>query len=524
MLKSPFLQWRWTIPLLLLGVNVSSSFVSPLHCSSPISRLALRSPRTVAAPSGHQISASDHTPLQMGSFAPNNVQEQQEDSSSYTANKMLIWNLKQIYKDSVLPIERKFELHSFLSGGKIRDAELDARPMVLLIGQYSTGKTTFIRHLLGGKDFPGMHIGPEPTTDKFMALIHGENDNEEGNKSDDSVKNNLMGTNTTTTSLKATTSAKGKIIDDNPKDSNSFGKTIKGNSLTVIPELPFATLSQFGSSFLNNFVGSITDAPLLKSVTLVDTPGVLSGEKQRLNRSYDFAKTTKWFADRSDLILLLFDADKLDISDELKEVVSTIRMHNNDKIRCILNKADGVSREQLVRVYGSLMWSMGKLFPNPEVVRVYTGSFWDEPLVHDDFEEMFQSDESLLLRELTSLPDCAAERKVNAMVQRIRLVKVYICLLDHLRRKSRGAIRKERTQRRLISNLKEVFEEVQIKYNLPKGDMPNIEEFSSRLEEIENFSTFPKVSRQLLSEIDELIIQTIPAIMEGSVGVTNEKL
>ena len=41
-----------------------------------------------------------------------------------------------------------------------------AKPQVLLIGQYSVGKTSFIRYLLG-RDFPGQRIGPEPTTDRF---------------------------------------------------------------------------------------------------------------------------------------------------------------------------------------------------------------------------------------------------------------------------------------------------------------------------------------------------------------------
>jgi polynucleotide 5'-kinase involved in rRNA processing len=33
-----------------------------------------------------------------------------------------------------------------------------AKPQVLLIGQYSVGKTSFIRYLLG-RDFPGQRIG-----------------------------------------------------------------------------------------------------------------------------------------------------------------------------------------------------------------------------------------------------------------------------------------------------------------------------------------------------------------------------
>ena len=42
-----------------------------------------------------------------------------------------------------------------------------------VIGQYSTGKSTFLKSLLG-EDYPGCHIGPEPTTDKFVVILHGK--------------------------------------------------------------------------------------------------------------------------------------------------------------------------------------------------------------------------------------------------------------------------------------------------------------------------------------------------------------
>ena len=54
----------------------------------------------------------------------------------------------------------------------LTDADFDAKPLVLLVGSYSTGKTSFIRYLLD-QDFPGMHIGPEPTTDGFQAILYG---------------------------------------------------------------------------------------------------------------------------------------------------------------------------------------------------------------------------------------------------------------------------------------------------------------------------------------------------------------
>jgi GTPase SAR1 family protein len=452
------------------------------------------------------------------------------------ASRSIIEQLKDLYKIKVKPIEQAFGLYNFClpTNAELHDSEFDAKPMVLLIGQYSTGKTTFIRHLVGG-DYPSMHIGPEPTTDKFTALIHGINDDDDDHDDEYDIdedgytdrENDASSTvdesvHDDTTSMSVKTNPKNVLSKRWKNDgvNKSSGRTVKGNSLTVMPELPFSSLSTFGSGFLSHFVGSITDAPLLEHVTLIDTPGVLSGEKQRISRSYDFAKASRWFADRSDLILLLFDAHKLDISDELKEVIETIRPHNDDKIRCVLNKADGVTREQLVRVYGSLMWSMGKIFKSPEVVRVYTGSYWDEPLVHDDFRHMFDSDEYLLVNELINLPKSYAERKVNEVVKRIRIIKVHICILTYLRKQMPRWFGKKRVQEALIENLEQIFDVVRVAHNLSAGDFPDLEDFRNCLFEVEDFSSFMIADKKTLRRLDELVSTYIPNIMKGSSGIS----
>ena len=74
---------------------------------------------------------------------------------------------------------------------------------------------------------------------------------------------------------------------------------------------------------------------VLKGISIVDTPGILSGEKQRTDRGYDFIGVLEWFAERVDRILLLFDAHKLDISDEFKRSIEALRNHD-DKIRFVI--------------------------------------------------------------------------------------------------------------------------------------------------------------------------------------------
>ena len=61
--------------------------------------------------------------------------------------------------------------YAHFSSPPMGPSDFDAKPMVLIMGQYSVGKTSFIRSLIQ-QDFPGQRIGPEPTTDRFTAIMH----------------------------------------------------------------------------------------------------------------------------------------------------------------------------------------------------------------------------------------------------------------------------------------------------------------------------------------------------------------
>lgn len=380
------------------------------------------------------------------------------------ATMRVIEELKRIYKTKIMPLEQLYKFDIFHSP-LMSDAEFDSKPQVMLVGQYSVGKTTFIRYLLG-RDFPGQRIGPEPTTDRFVAVMDGQDE-----------------------------------------------RLIPGNALAVSHDLPYKGLERFGVAFLNRFEGSQLPSAVLKNITLIDTPGVLSGEKQRVSRGYDFTAVTGWFATRADLILLLFDAHKLDISDEFKAVIESFK-GNEDKIRCILNKADQVDRQRLLRVYGALMWSMGKVMKTPEVLRVYVGTFWDQPLQYDDNEQLFKMEEADLMRDLRDLPRNSAVRKINELVKRVRIGKVHAFIISHLKEQMPMLMGKEKKQKEMIAGLDGVFRTVMKRYNLAPGDFPDLADMRSKLAEMD-FTKFSTLRMKLIEELEVVLSVDIPRLMEA---------
>ena len=175
-----------------------------------------------------------------------------------------------------------------------------------------------------------------------------------------------------------------------------------------------------------------------------------------------------------------------------------------------------------MRVYGSLMWSMGKIFHSPEVVRVYTGSYWNGSLINNDFERMFGKDEKLLVRELVDLPRDAAERKVNQMVNRIRLVKVHVCILWTLSKMTPRLFGKKESRQKILNELELIMDNVKVEFDLSQGDMPDPQEFAGCLGNFSDFSVFPSIDRALISRLDLLIEKDIPEIGSDAESVASE--
>ncbi|KAK9689374.1 hypothetical protein RND81_09G055300 [Saponaria officinalis] len=390
------------------------------------------------------------------------------DEGQLSSMTAILEGLKELYNQKLKPLELAYNFHDFASP-LLADSDFGAKPMVMLLGQYSTGKTTFIKHLLRS-NYPGAHVGPEPTTDRFIVIMSGPDE-----------------------------------------------RRIPGNTITVQADMPYSGLTAFGSAFLSKFECSQMPHPLLEHVTFIDTPGVLSGEKQRTDRSYDFTGVTSWFASKCDLILLLFDPYKLDISDEFKRVISSLQGHD-DKIRVILNKADQVDTQQLMRVYGALMWSLGKVLNTPEVTRVYIGSFGDAPsneAAADSIgQDLFLKEQNDLLADLKDIPKNACNRRVNEFVKRARAAKVHALIISHLKKEMPILIGKAKAQESLITNLEVEFRKVQREFHLPAGDFPDVEQFREVLKDY-NIDKFEKLKPKLIQTVDDMLSNDIPELLRN---------
>ncbi|KAG5479049.1 hypothetical protein LSCM1_02893 [Leishmania martiniquensis] len=212
-------------------------------------------------------------------------------------------------------------------------------PMVMFLGNHSSGKSTLINYLSGCEI---QETGVAPTDDGFTVIRRG-----------------------------------------------TYDMDADGPSVVSNPKYQYQSLQQFGISFVTHFKMKTRVMPPTSQVpmdmVLVDTPGMIdtpvhaslaeqSGSGDH-TRGYDFLAVTRWFAQQSDVILLMFDPANPGTTGETLDVLTKSLTGYEHKFFLVMNKVDVFEKvTDFARAYGTLCWNLSKVMKMKDIPRVYTTS------------------------------------------------------------------------------------------------------------------------------------------------------
>ncbi|XP_077984372.1 sarcalumenin-like [Glandiceps talaboti] len=404
-----------------------------------------------------------------------------DEEDTKEEKKLLEDTLKKliyIYKHNILPMEEAYKYRE-LGHQTISDGEITSKPMVLFLGPWSTGKTTMINYLIGMEDtVDSLHTGAEPTTSDFTVIM-------KGNRT----------------------------------------RSVEGIVLTADGTKSFAALSTFGKVFLERFLGHEYPYKLLKKITIIDTPGIIENRKQQ-ERGYPFNEVCQWFIDRADLIFVVFDPTKLDVGTELESIFRMLKGRES-QIRIILNKADSIMTQELMRVYGALFWSLAPLINVTEPPRVYTGSFWSKPFKPSSYPDIFQQEEVSLLRDLRDVIENRLQNKIAFIRQHAISVRIHALIVDRFlytfNQKKPNMLfgDPEDVARNIIENPRKyyIFKAVASKANVSKYDLPDPEDYKDFFS-INAINSFQPLDQQcsyfsgcLMDHLEDAISIQLPRLL-----------
>eukprot|EP00928_Gymnodinium_smaydae_P079306 TRINITY_DN6326_c0_g3_i2.p1 TRINITY_DN6326_c0_g3~~TRINITY_DN6326_c0_g3_i2.p1 ORF type:complete len:536 (-),score=115.32 TRINITY_DN6326_c0_g3_i2:211-1818(-) len=281
-------------------------------------------------------------------------------------------------------------------------------PMVLVVGNHSAGKSTFINQLLG---VSVQETGVAPTDDGFTVLERHQTSND---------------------------------VDDGP--------TLLG----CTQNRPFRELQGFGQAFWGHLRRKRMVLPKNSSMPyglqIVDTPGMIDLPVKNLNsddkygggRGYNFVEVVRWFAKRADLILLLFDPDKPGTTGEALDVLTKSLAGLDHKFLIILNKVDQLdSSVDFARAYGTLGWALSKVIPRKDIPMIYTmynaGTGAREPREHTHKLplEAFQKKREEVVAEVRRAKARHWDNVITSTEETLRQVEMVAKIVDAVRGKVR---------------------------------------------------------------------------------------
>lgn len=285
-------------------------------------------------------------------------------------------------------------------------------PMVLVLGNHSSGKSSFINHALRCKV---QDTGVAVTDDGFTII-------------------------------------KPSDIADDDRDGPSFlGDYREG----------FKPLLQFGENLERKVVLKQRMGLHLADLMLIDSPGMIDakGDMSAMpgkERGYDFLAAVKWLAKQADVILFFFDPAKPGTTGETLDCLTKSLVGLEHKLHIVMNKVDSFHTiYDFARCYGSLCWNLSKVIKYKDMPPIHTMFIPDvDPKsgsattsdTNNVFRQHLSETVTRVLNEVRAAPRRRADNLITRTCDEAELLKLYAAVLEE----ARTRLRRFNTSYRLV--------------------------------------------------------------------------
>ena len=315
----------------------------------------------------------------------------------------------QIISDEILsPLNKKFLGPLPRDANREKNVSRPPMPLVFLLGNHSSGKSTFVNYMLGRKI---QTTGVAPTDDSFTVIAPGDSDTDQD------------------------------------------GPALIGN-----PDSGFGGLRAYGPNLINHVSLKVRAGLSTSDIMLVDSPGMIDSPAGSSNpwdfaaasrdRGYDFQGVTRWFAERADVICLFFDPDKPGTTGETLATLTNSLSGLDHKLLIILNKVDQFERiHDFARSYGSLCWNLSKVIPRKDLPRVYTmcipGHTQESSSLVDVLEDLSLQREEVMT-EVRKAPLRRIDNLITTLYDDARLLRTHVLVAEAVRAAHSSVVWKSR--------------------------------------------------------------------------------
>lgn len=357
-----------------------------------------------------------------------NDQSAEKEQALQKVADVILRDLKKIYDTAIKPLENLYKYRD-LSNRHFGDPEIFSKPLILFMGPWSGGKSTILNYLTHNEYTPNsVRTGAEPSPAYFNILMHG----------------------------------------DEPE-------VLDGTQLAA--DWTFSGLQKFGQGLLDRLRGHKLPNKLLERVNIVEIPGILEVRKQ-VSQYFPFNDACQWFIDRADIIFLVYDPSKLDVGPETEAILDQLKGREY-QTRILLNKADQVKPEELLRVQGALIWNISPLMSSAQPPVMYTVSLWSNPYETGAPVRLLQAQERSLLLDLGQAIDKRIENKIASarrFAVRVRNhAKMVDCYLTTYYNHKTLFANKKQISEQIIGNPQQyhIYEGLSTLTNISRYDLPD---------------------------------------------------